>query len=128
MWSPTPLTDPCRLQYPLRRQDAGSGNASHLVELTEHYRQVARRERQGAAVDGAPNLRKERMTYVGHASPYHDQRRVERTHQRSQHPSNEPPGLTDDLERPVVSEARRLSYVPRAELSALSQRLREDRG
>src|SRR5215211_4278596 len=114
-----------RLQHPFRRQNARSSYARYLVELAQHYGKVAGRERQRTAVDGAPDLGQQRVAYVGHAAPDHDQGRVERAYQGSERLSHESPGLPDDLERVVISERRRLADVFRAEFAPLLQHFGE---
>src|SRR5215203_2028821 len=54
-------------------------------------------------------------------------RRRSSSHQRGEHPSEQPPGLTDDLERPVIAQRSRLADVPRVELTLLVQHRREYR-
>src|SRR5215211_1249901 len=121
--SPTPrrslTSPPCRLQHPLRRQDARTRYTGRLVELAQDYGKVSRRERQRAEIDGTPDLRQKRVADVRNASPDHDEGRVERADEGGQHLSHEPPRLLYDLERMVVSEGRRFSDVLRVERAAL---------
>src|SRR5215213_2071350 len=129
--SPTPrrslTSPPCRLQHPLRRQDARTRYTGRLVELAQDYGKVSRRERQRAVIDGTPDLRQKRVADVRNASPDHDEGRVERADEGGQHLSHEPPRLLYDLERMVVSEGRRFSDVLRVERAALLEDLPQNR-
>src|SRR3954471_22896860 len=62
----------------------GADDAGGVAEFGQHDRQVARGERQGAAVDDAADLREQRVAEPGDAAAEHDEARIEETDQGGQ--------------------------------------------
>jgi hypothetical protein len=91
---------------PGRADDAGL-----VGKLGQHDRHVPRGQRQRPGVDGAADLGEQRMPYAGDATADHDQPRVEKAHQASEHLPYPPAAVTDHADRDRVASRGRRRHV-----------------